>query len=662
MSFENLLVKAYDLLEREKFDGAREIFEKIIDDGEYSGSAYWGALLCKRNLASDEELIAVGVPIDDEELYEKACTFGNAEECARFERVYDGIGETMNAKLARAIEAGDVWTASRWADRIKANETYAERYSDEVAYARVFCLTDGFRDFDLSNKKAYGAALRELRETKNASLIARFEENLDGLFEALNGRLANAVEKSKRDVADLYDRATAVCQSRPESHLLIFGYCKKNMIDPTNDLFERAVRGARESLPADKAAEFKKEVDEYKARYTEKIEQDRADAEYIRNRKIIRESEAKIASSRGMDSFKASETLGEVIDALERISDFDGVAPILEEARRLCREEKSYIAALEAKEKRKKKATRAVVLVLLLAAIAFAVYYFVAMRPAGAYSDAESLLSSGKYEDAAFAFAELGNYKDSAERAREARYLLAGRLASNGDPLGAYMIYGELGSYSDSAAKRTALAPALDAIAAGSTLTFGRYEQNDEKSDGAEAIEWTVLDREGDTLFLISRYVLDGKYLHNNGDFSGSYVKWEETDLCDWINDDFYNDAFSNAEKRMIANPRGASSDAGETLTRPVFILSANELKRYYGIDVNFKGERNEGSIAYATAYALDRDPYVEGNASSWWLRSAGYSAGDACAVRPNGKIGITYSPDGIKYGVRPCIRVDLSK
>ena len=46
---------------------------------------------------------------------------------------------------------------------------------------------------------------------------------------------------------------------------------------------------------------------------------------------------------------------------------------------------------------------------------------------------------------------------------------------------------------------------------AGSLVTFGHYEQDRNTENGPEAIQWIVLDTDGDRVFLLSKYGLDAK-------------------------------------------------------------------------------------------------------------------------------------------------------
>ncbi|MBQ5539651.1 MAG: hypothetical protein IIU03_05350, partial [Bacteroidales bacterium] len=85
-------------------------------------------------------------------------------------------------------------------------------------------------------------------------------------------------------------------------------------------------------------------------------------------------------------------------------------------------------------------------------------------------------------------------------------------------------------------------------VKAGSIITMGHYEQDGDLSNGAEAIEWQVLAVEDGRTLVISRYGLDAKP-YNEEDSS---VTWETSTLRAWLNGEFYNSAFSSAEKGPI--------------------------------------------------------------------------------------------------------------
>lgn len=84
-------------------------------------------------------------------------------------------------------------------------------------------------------------------------------------------------------------------------------------------------------------------------------------------------------------------------------------------------------------------------------------------------------------------------------------------------------------------------------FAVGSYVTFGEYPQTAEGED-MTPIEWLVLARNGSNALLISRYGLDTKP-YNTSDIK---VTWSSCTLRTWLNNVFYNKAFSAAEQKAI--------------------------------------------------------------------------------------------------------------
>ena len=83
----------------------------------------------------------------------------------------------------------------------------------------------------------------------------------------------------------------------------------------------------------------------------------------------------------------------------------------------------------------------------------------------------------------------------------------------------------------------------LPNVEVGDTIEFGEYEQ-DNKSD-KEPIEWNVLDIQDNKALIISKYGLDAKKY--NEEYQS--VTWENCTLRKWLNEDFYNEAFSSKAK-----------------------------------------------------------------------------------------------------------------
>lgn len=161
----------------------------------------------------------------------------------------------------------------------------------------------------------------------------------------------------------------------------------------------------------------------------------------------------------------------------------------------------------------------------------------------------------------------------------------------------------------------------------GDTFTFGTY--------GGEAISWRVLDYEDGNYFVIAENSLKSiKYNETEAD-----VTWETCTLRSWLNNDFYNEAFSQEEQNhivltnVVADPNThVSSSAGNDTQEKIYVLSVNEAKTYF--------ESGDDRICYPTAFALADGAHVNDNGASWWwLRSPGDTQSDATLVYGDGAV-----------------------
>ena len=85
-------------------------------------------------------------------------------------------------------------------------------------------------------------------------------------------------------------------------------------------------------------------------------------------------------------------------------------------------------------------------------------------------------------------------------------------------------------------------------IQKGSIVLFGKYEQDGNLDNGMEPIEWIVLNKQDNKLTLISKYVLTHRVVHS----IEKKFDWPNSDLCTWLNTDFYEKAFSSDEKKRM--------------------------------------------------------------------------------------------------------------
>ena len=229
------------------------------------------------------------------------------------------------------------------------------------------------------------------------------------------------------------------------------------------------------------------------------------------------------------------------------------------------------------------------------------------------------------------------------------------QIGSNNDALkSASITYGGTGSAPADTVDRVN-------IHVGGTVKYGSYEQDNNTSNGAETIEWTVLDIQGDKALVISKSVLDFQRYYPN---LQTAVTWENSSIRSWLNGTFLNAAFNDTQKRNIYNTtltnEGNSvfgTAGGNATTDKIFLLSASEASSYLNTD----GKR----MANCTEYALSRngDSALRNTAtqsSYWWVRTPGMFTYDAMYVHYTGSLRY----DGMAVanvigGVRPVMWVN---
>lgn len=180
----------------------------------------------------------------------------------------------------------------------------------------------------------------------------------------------------------------------------------------------------------------------------------------------------------------------------------------------------------------------------------------------------------------------------------------------------------------------------IKAASVGDTIKFGYFEQDNNTSNGKEAIEWLVLIDEGNRLGLISKYALDCQPY--NG--SRSKVTWETCYVRKWLNGFFLNEAFDVGEQKLIQRSTVTADN--------VFLLSLEEAVEFFGSD---RARQCRGT-AYCYAHAVPNDS--NGNCW-WWLRSSGIDLDCADMVIGDGAISNNILVDS-KGAVRPALWINL--
>lgn len=239
----------------------------------------------------------------------------------------------------------------------------------------------------------------------------------------------------------------------------------------------------------------------------------------------------------------------------------------------------------------------------------------------------------------------------------------------------------------------------LSKIKVGDTVHWGKYEQDNDESNGPESIEWQVINVKNDKALIVSKSVLDCK-MYNEDD---SKINWSDSSLRKWLNSDFYESAFSDNEKSSISltdvvnkgtyegydksgnwlmsNTKSnletvvAESSDQENTQDHLFLLSIDEVNQFftskdnrkaflsdYGTEAfielgieQAKKQSNVNEETIRTYYENSAKQYGRGFCN-WWLRSPGLTQGCATAVDYEGTPGQSMTVTTNDGGVRPAM------
>ena len=190
-----------------------------------------------------------------------------------------------------------------------------------------------------------------------------------------------------------------------------------------------------------------------------------------------------------------------------------------------------------------------------------------------------------------------------------------------------------------------------------------------------EPLKWQVLDPTKG--LVLSKSIIDSQaysntiYSNSKGytnDAAGEkYANdYATSSIRKWLNEDFYNIAFTSAQKQNILpttlDNKAYSTDYSKydsvSTTDNVFLLSCSEAQNAsYGFTDNTSS--TETRKAVGTDYAKAQGLYVESNKGPYWrLRSAGYSSSHACGVKSDGYVNDYDYVYSTSNGVRPALRL----
>lgn len=207
----------------------------------------------------------------------------------------------------------------------------------------------------------------------------------------------------------------------------------------------------------------------------------------------------------------------------------------------------------------------------------------------------------------------------------------------------------------------------VEAIVVGDTKVFGGYEQDTFTSNGPEPISWKVLAVEKGKALVVTEKCIDVQQYHN----TNGPVTWESSTIRSWLNNEFYNTAFTAEEQSRILETDVVNSDnvelgvdGGADTKDKIFLLSLDEVHAYFADDTS--------RIAQPTDYAISRGSEVPGahqdqvpagvtSGCWWWLRTPGNAQNTAIYVDVNGTVPITgWYTNVTDQSIRPAMWIDI--
>ena len=200
-------------------------------------------------------------------------------------------------------------------------------------------------------------------------------------------------------------------------------------------------------------------------------------------------------------------------------------------------------------------------------------------------------------------------------------------------------------------------------FSAGDYVTIGRYEQDGNEKNGPEAIEWIVLETEGDKAFVFSQFPLE-KMSYARDEYE---VSWDWSRACDWLDGEFMENAFTEEERKAIQythvdNSKEQGPGPANRYEKYsyrgyyVYLLSYAEAVKFFPYEWQRTGAKTDYLINKTKEYKYEK------LYTGWWLRTLG--EGNKTALDVN-RVGYIW-PKGTKAyysgtAIRPVMWVSQS-
>lgn len=200
-------------------------------------------------------------------------------------------------------------------------------------------------------------------------------------------------------------------------------------------------------------------------------------------------------------------------------------------------------------------------------------------------------------------------------------------------------------------------------ITPGQSFFLGHYEQDNNATNGAEPIEWVILDYDAynNCALAISRYVLDVGVMYQKK-VSKNNLTWANSNIRKWLMTGFIGGSFTGTEQQLICTVQQDTAGfmdrpGGPTTKDTFFLLSKQEQAYYLGTSPLSRGVLTPYAEAQARRYNVN----VTNGCTTWYLRTPGGFDWDFFGVDANWNV--EYGKDcQTCHGIRPAFWLDVSQ
>lgn len=617
----SLMERTYLFMEDGDFDSAEEYIERVLDIDPKYAPAYAAKVCVAFRIRKESGLADAPFLYEDNPDWQKALRFADSKQRA----IYAGYIEKVKPRVAAQIRDYAFDCAVEMAVNPKVNREQLER---ELASYKTSCQHS-------NGRRANGSRRRDGQQNANV-----FQKMVN------DGEPGDVSEQQLKTAAEMFvairDSESSACA---KNCLALAEQARQKQIYVWASKQNAATNHLRDADSLEDCARQFNQIPDYKD--AKRRAQDCLnDAEEIRvtaYREAVKRMEAtkKMEASRKMRrSGNLSSEWEKTIKLLkhEALYDYRDAKELRKEAEAHYQEWLTKEARRAQKGNSKKNFIKIFVIVLI---VAVAAYFAIAIAPdlikEFRYQNATSQMQQGRYQSAYEKFLELRGYKDV-----------------------------------DTLLPTLAIAVRDEQFSSGRYVTLGTYPQS-ANGDDLTPIEWRVLARDGNKALLISRYGLDVQPYNSEK----TDVTWETCTLRTWLNNTFFNKAFTSAEQATILTTTVYNfwtegnteweSGGGNTTQDRIFLLSYEEANQY--LQVKYRqgiGDNNRASRVTPTEYALARGAYTQdyktpegADAGWWWLRSPGREQRHAAIVNHNGFLfyNVVSSTSGL---VRPVMWINI--